>query len=318
MFPITNNHRSFNYQLFKNKNMHVDRKSVSVILPVYNGVDYIYNSIQSILNQSYTKFELIVINDGSTQDIDKIISSFKDKRIRYYKRENRGLGYTLNELVSLSNYELIIRMDADDLSDVDRIKILVDFMVSKPDIVLCGSQIKIFSEEGSIQHLRLPTEHSRILEDLLCMKFSICHPSIIFRKSLFNQVGGYPENAVGEDMEFFLKMSKLGSLANVDKILFHYRIHDSSINSSKGESLYLAYKKSIFEYKGHTFNQNLLDIIFAKKYKIQIIQYRKYLVSKITKDYTYQILYAFSLILVSPIKSLSYLTKTLNIKMKQC
>ncbi len=95
--------------------------NVSVILPVYNGSQYLHAAVDSILLQSHSALELIILNDGSTEDIESVLENFSDPRIRYYSRENRGLGHTLNELVQLSRYDIIFRMDADDIAEPNRI-----------------------------------------------------------------------------------------------------------------------------------------------------------------------------------------------------
>ncbi|MEQ4894891.1 glycosyltransferase family A protein, partial [Escherichia coli] len=111
------------------------KELITVIMPVYNAEKYIYESIKSILVQSYSNFEFIIINDGSKDSSGKIIENFlDDTRIRYINRENKGLVFTLNEAISLSRGNYIARMDADDISHPLRLEKQLNFLLENPDI----------------------------------------------------------------------------------------------------------------------------------------------------------------------------------------
>ena len=118
---------------------------VSVILPAYNAQDTIAESIDSILNQSFRDFELIVINDGSTDATEKVIAQYDDSRIRYFANPgNQGLIYTLNRGLELSQGKYIARMDADDISLPARFEKQVRILEEHPEIIVCGPLIKVF------------------------------------------------------------------------------------------------------------------------------------------------------------------------------
>lgn len=118
---------------------------VSVVMPVYNSEKYLKESIESILNQSYSDLEFIIINDGSTDNSFKIIKEYAklDKRINVISRENKGIVYSLNEAIRLAKGEYIARMDADDISAPKRIEKQISFLKSHRDIDILGTQVKV-------------------------------------------------------------------------------------------------------------------------------------------------------------------------------
>ena len=125
--------------------------SVTVLMPVYNGAAFLPESIDSILSQTYKDFEFLIINDGSTDDSEKIILSYDDPRIKYLKNDvNLGVIGTLNRGLEIIKTKYIIRMDADDLALPYRIQVQVDYMDKHPDIVLSGSRKIHFSEDNKI------------------------------------------------------------------------------------------------------------------------------------------------------------------------
>ena len=120
---------------------------VSVLMPVYNTKEeYLREAIESILNQTFTDFEFIIINDGSTNNAEEVIKSYKDSRIKYYRQENHGLIYTLNYGLSLCNGEYIARMDSDDISLPFRFEKQIEVLDKNPNIGIVGGLIKIFQD----------------------------------------------------------------------------------------------------------------------------------------------------------------------------
>jgi len=218
-----------------------DQGGVSVIMPVYNGVDYLEASIRSIIQQEFRDFELIIINDGSTEDVLSIIGRFSDARIRVYSRENMGLGRTLNELASLARGEFIIRMDADDISLPTRIGEQVAFLKANSDVSMVGTGISFLVGSVEVSTFSPIMAHKDIMSALRNMRFSVCHPSIAFRKSSFLAVGGYRIGGAGEDLDFFIRMGEVGRLANIGKTLLLYRLHNASLALSKEAELNKGY-----------------------------------------------------------------------------
>ena len=182
------------YQKFEIVNL--NNNFVSIILPVYNEEKLIKNSIKSILNQSHKDFELLVIDDGSTDNTKQIVTSIKDKRIIYIKKNHTGLPETLNCGIKLSKSDLIFRMDADDLSAINRLEIQLNFMNENPEVVLCGTFMNIINyNKKKITKKKLPITNCEIKNTIL-YNSNIMHPTFCFRKSQVVEVGSYRKEFV--------------------------------------------------------------------------------------------------------------------------
>lgn len=217
--------------------MKSDLIKLSIVLPVFNGGDYLKAAIESILNQTFTNFELIILNDGSTDESIKVIKHFaeKDSRIVVVDRENRGLVATLNQGVQLARADLIARMDADDVSMPARLKIQYEFMLNNPDIVAAGTGYMLVDERSNKIRKFLPEVSNEVLQvQALRASTPICHPTAIFRKREFLSVGGYREEAMlAEDLDLWLRIGEQGNIGNVSDVLLNYRQHSNSLSESK-------------------------------------------------------------------------------------
>lgn len=202
---------------------------VSVILPAYNAGQYIAEAINSILSQTYTQFELIVINDCSTDNTEAVIQSFTDHRIVYHKNQtNRGLIYNLNLALSLAKGKYIIRMDADDISLPTRIEEQVSFMETNPTVGISGSWFQSFgSYDGVGQYEK--TDNEIKLQTLFHCRF--CHPTVIIRKQVIdiNNLQYSTEFPHAEDYELWARMAFITQFANLQKVLLKYRVHDNNV-----------------------------------------------------------------------------------------
>lgn len=207
--------------------------SVSVLLPVYNAERYVVQAVQSILDQTYRDFELILINDGSTDSSLSILEPFaaRDPRIRLISRENRGLVHTLNEGLSLARGAFIARMDADDIADPLRFEKQVAFLQIHTQCVAVGCRTYLIDHEG--QPLRpqkvVLCTHEEIDRALLSGKTGIIsHPTAMIRTDALLKVNGYRDLAPCEDYDLWLRLAEIGQLANMPEILLHYRFHNHS------------------------------------------------------------------------------------------
>ena len=206
------------------------KPKITVLMPVYNGEAYLSEAVDSILNQTFTDFEFLIINDGSTDRTKQILESYTDYRICLVHQKNIGLIKSLNKGILLSKGELIARMDADDISEHNRLQMQFEFMASNPEVAVCGSWAKIF---GEVENLwKYPLNHDEICCKQL-FSSSIVHPSVIMRRSvLLNSNLFYEENAFwAEDYDLWVRISKDHKLANIDKVLLHHRIHNSNIGT---------------------------------------------------------------------------------------
>lgn len=210
---------------------------VSVIMPVYNGGEYLKESIESILNQTYKELEFIIIDDGSTDSSKVIIEEYqqKDKRIKFISRENRGLVKTLNELIEMTKGNYIFRMDADDIAHKRRVE--KQLLCFKKGYDLVATSIDILCEDNNITDLNLITKkgfNKKIEETLMDHIFKaggfLCHPTIAFTREMLNRINGYSELCyVAEDLELYLRIAKIDvKFIKLEECLLKYRVNNFS------------------------------------------------------------------------------------------
>lgn len=211
---------------------------ISVVLPVFNSGAYLEPALRSVLRQTYPDFELIAINDGSTdgslQWLQKMAS--EDSRIRVITRPNKGLVATLNEGLELAEGEYIARMDADDVALPTRFATQMEYLEAHPECVAVGSRVLLIDADGlPICEFAKATSHEEIDADHMEGRGgAIPHPSVIVRKAALLQVGGYREEYIyAEDLDLFLRLAEVGRLANISEALLKYRQHPTSIGYSK-------------------------------------------------------------------------------------
>ena len=207
---------------------------ISVIMPVYNCERFLAIAIDSILLQTYTNFELIIIDDCSTDSTPKILESYKDSRVRAIRNaENLGVTKSLNLGVSLSNGELMARMDADDISLPDRFKEQVEFMEKHTEIGVLGTQCLVIDDNGKItSNLRKPVKSEEIfyLFPYFC---PIAHPSVMIRKEIFNEIQYSSDLPCAQDYDLWGKLLYTAKFANLSDVFLHYRVHDKQISNVK-------------------------------------------------------------------------------------
>jgi glycosyltransferase involved in cell wall biosynthesis len=204
---------------------------ISVILPVYNGEKYLKDAIDSVLQQSYTNFELIIINDGSKDNSEKICTSYSDSRIRYFSYDNSGLAKTLNKGIGLAQGDYIARQDQDDISLPQRFELQMKFMEKNPDVILLGTSGIIINEmDIKIGEHKHPAPSSILAFDLM-FDNPFIHSSVIFRKKYNGITFFYPESPdVFEDYGMWSEMSRHGKLSNLEDSLILYRHHPGGMS----------------------------------------------------------------------------------------
>lgn len=203
----------------------------TVLMPAYNAEKYIKEAIDSILAQSFSDFEFLIINDGSTDKTKEIIKTYTDPRIRLVNNEtNLRLIKTLNKGIDLARGEYIVRMDADDISLPDRLKIQIDYMDKHPGIGISGAWTKSFGNNKNIISKRL-TKPKEIEANFL-FHTSIAHPTVIMRTNLIKKNKlYYDENFPhSEDRELWSRTVKYFQLSNIPKVLLLYREHNQSVS----------------------------------------------------------------------------------------
>lgn len=205
---------------------------ISVIMPVYNCEMYIKEAIESILNQTHTNFEFLIIDDASTDETVSIIKSYTDPRIQLIiKPINSGYTESLNMGLALAEGKYIARMDGDDISLPERFAKQVFFLENQPDVVLCGT---LFSIIGSNAIVAVPENHDAIKLALLRGN-CIAHPSVMIRKQTLDEFSIVYDvsKEPAEDYDMWVRLISKGSLHNLQEVLLKYRMHNSQVSQKR-------------------------------------------------------------------------------------
>lgn len=213
------------------------QQKITVLMPVYNNEKYLRPAIESILNQKFTDFEFLIINDGSTDKSKEIIRSYKDQRIRYEENiENLGIIKTLNKGIDLAKGKYIVRMDGDDISLPERLKIQYDFMEKNPEIGVSGGKVETIGNMTS--YSTKPNNNSEEIRANLIFNTPFSHPSVIIRKDVLSSKNlFYDDNFPhAEDYELWTRVSKYSKLGNINKKILKYRMHEESICNTHSEA----------------------------------------------------------------------------------
>lgn len=214
----------------------MNKPLVSIILPVYNCGDFLHESVSSILEQSYSNLQIIIVNDGSTDNSKDILEGFDDSRINLISRENKGLIYTLNEALSLCDGKYIARMDGDDISHKERIFEQVKYLEKNKDIAVLGCSANVIDMDSIIIGNRFPPRNPKVNKSLLLFGPTLIHPSVMFNKELIGDDLYYDINAyLAEDYELWLRLSSKYKISNMKDILFDYRYNNKSVSNTNIE-----------------------------------------------------------------------------------
>ena len=237
---------------------------LAVLMPTYNCAQYLQESIDSILNQTYSDFDLHIYDDCSTDITSQIISSYTDKRIFYIKNnENLGIAKTLNLGLDalLPHYEYIARMDADDWSFPERFQKQIDFMDANLEVTMSGTQGYWLKEilEIPLSIWEYPTKFE-YLKCYLLFGASFGHSSIIFRNNFFikNNLRYNQLIRTCEDWDLWIKVSQIGQIANLYDFLLKYRIVSTSNHRApENKKTHLRERSIIISNFWKTFNIDL-------------------------------------------------------------
>ncbi len=253
---------------------------VSVVLPVYNGEKFLSEAIESVLNQTFGDFELVIINDGSTDSSLSIIQNFmsEDTRIKLIDRENKGLVTSLNEGIAIAKGQYIARMDADDICLPTRLSEQVSFLEKHPTVAVLGTQATMIDENGlkigSVRTLK----YNYLIKGFCFFSSPFIHPSVMLnRHILSNHLYYSSEYLHAEDYELWSRISLLNEMkfANLSQHLLKYRIVKNSISRKNAIQQQVSSQEVISKYlikENHQVNNNdrfkqLLTLIFFQKQK---------------------------------------------------
>jgi len=209
----------------------ISTPTVTVFMAVFNGGKYIKEAIKSILTQNFTDFELLIVNDGSTDNTLDIIAEFNDPRIRLLHNEgNKGLTYTRNRGLREAKGKYFAVLDSDDIAMPSRLKIQVTFMNANPDIAICGGQaIFIDANSKEIKGYEVPVSNN--LSHQLVLHNIFINSTLMIKTAVMKELGGYREMSPAEDYDLSFRIALKHQVANLSDKLVAYREHGN--NTSK-------------------------------------------------------------------------------------
>jgi len=218
---------------------------VSVLMTIYNAAPYLRAAIDSLIEQTFLDWELIVVENGSVDASFEILKSYSDHRIKIHRFEkNIGRTPALRYAFNLSSTEFIAVLDADDVAFPERFFRQVEFMDENPNIALVGTWAKYIDKRGKFIGAFIPPVMSGKLIDCLGWANPIAHSSVMYRANLANEFGGYPENFVwAQDMAMFIAMASSYPIAIIDEYLCSIRVQDSNMTSSRAYSMTIALER---------------------------------------------------------------------------
>lgn len=212
--------------------------ALSILLPVFNAQPYLAAALDSMLNQTFRDYELILLDDGSTDGSGEMLREYarRDRRIRLIQRGNKGLVATLNEGLALAQGEFIGRMDADDVAFSERFARQIAYLQEHSECVAVGSQV-LFIDARSRPigpRANLLVDHAAIDQALLAGQWPLVHPTLLMRRTAVQKIGGYRDYLTWEDHDLFLRLAEVGKLANLPEVLLKYRLHLGSVVHQRG------------------------------------------------------------------------------------
>lgn len=256
---------------------------ISVLMPIYNAESYLYPAIDSVLSQTFQNFELILIDDGSTDSSAKICKEFlsKDKRVRYIFHKNSGMAFSLNRGMKISKFNLIARFDSDDIMYPQRLQKQYDYFQKNNDIGILGSLGHYINSRGKI----IGKTYSDVNEEKINSWYipfnepiGLLHPSVMFKKKLITDIGGYRGKFWPcEDIDLWNRAIENNIKIDVlQDFLIKYRLHSSSAISNshmKNRKLYRWVRECMVLRRSNKKEISYND--FSKNYKFSLNRKRK-------------------------------------------
>jgi glycosyltransferase involved in cell wall biosynthesis len=224
--------------------------AISVVMPLYNTERHLAASLDSVLGQTFTDFEIIAVDDGSKDGTVAILRDYeaRDSRIRVLSRPNTGIVGALNDGLALARADFVARMDGDDLCLPDRFEKQVSYLTQHPECVLVGSQVLLIDPEGQpiCPHKLTRLTHEEIDHDHL-NRWPVIHPAVMMRRAAIEKIGRYRESYKWlEDLDLFLRLAEVGKLANLPDTLLKYRLHFNSVCHTRWD-VQIPLKQKLYE-----------------------------------------------------------------------
>jgi glycosyltransferase involved in cell wall biosynthesis len=249
---------------------------ITVLLPVYNCELYVQTAVESILNQTFTDFEFLIIDDASTDGTVSILKKFDDSRIQLIEKPvNSGYTNSLNYGLQIAKGEYIARMDGDDMSYPERFTKQIAYLETHPEVVVCGTAYKIL---GNDKHITLPELHEDIKISLLWGN-CISHPSVMIRKKILDDYSiQYDTNKEpAEDYAMWVRLLSIGKLHNLQEVLLEYRIYSSQVSRKRAveqKKNDIATKFQLLQYLDVKWNDSESEFLERQFCKTEVIAFK--------------------------------------------
>lgn len=217
------------------------RPTVSVVLPVWNGERFLGEAVESVLSQTLDSIELLLVDDGSTDATPEIARDFarRDERVGIIRLSRSGIARALNAGIARARGRYVARMDADDVADPSRLQKQTEFLDANSECVAVGTAVDVIDEAGELVGTRtFPEHHADIVQSMVrgCAN-AIAHPTAMTRREALLSVGGYrPDRTPTEDLDLWLRLSRIGKLANLSDRLLRYRRHTDSVGARERDT----------------------------------------------------------------------------------
>lgn len=249
---------------------------VSVVFPAYNAEKTIKEAIDSIISQTYPNWELLAIDDGSTDSTASIIQSYNDKRIKYFKNEcNIGLINTLNRGITLCSGKYIARMDSDDISEPERFAKQVSYMEENSHVIVCGSNIRMFGKKEGLDYnvIARYENDDKALKNRLVSSPCFAHPAVMIRRDVIISAEiKYKEGYdYAEDYKLWIDLMQYGDYYNIDEVLLNYRLSDTQMTQKK-TMVHPAIRQCRWDYLASVLDNDILCQIKETEISIQTIK----------------------------------------------
>jgi glycosyltransferase involved in cell wall biosynthesis len=219
---------------------------LSILLPVYNGMQWLEEAVDSVLFQSYPHWELLAIDDGSTDGSKEVLDRYAagDDRIRVLSHPNWGMGASLNHAIEEASHDWLVRMDADDVMLPHRLERQVAFIQANPDVGVASCLVEYIDGTGNVigkYTSELTTREAYIQQRDANVLIGFHHPGVIMRRDLVREVGGYrPEYWSADDLDLWNRIAELDTMILVQpEYLMQYRVHGSSVSHAKARDQHL-------------------------------------------------------------------------------
>jgi glycosyltransferase involved in cell wall biosynthesis len=209
---------------------------ITVMLPVRNGEPYLTEALESLLRQTYKRFRLLVVDDGSNDASSEIVASYQDSRITLLRQRETGVVESLNRMMAMADSEFIARQDADDISHPKRFERQLTFLCKNPQVGLLGTWADEIDSLGHIKGSMTNHQHHEDIVRCLPEYNQFVHGSVMMRRSACQNAGWYsPYFRHGEDYEYWFRLTKVTRAANLSQRLYFYRTHTDQIRSTQTE-----------------------------------------------------------------------------------